>query len=72
MKFCMDSVTVSTKYQVVIPQKAREILGLKPGQKLRVIAYADQVVFIPWRPINEARGSLKGIDTDDRRENEDR
>lgn len=68
----MDSVTVSPKFQVVIPQKIRRMIGLMPGQKMHVIAYDDKVVFIPMRPIREARGSLKGIDTDVQREEEDR
>jgi AbrB family looped-hinge helix DNA binding protein len=68
----MESVTVSPKYQVVIPQAVRQMLGVKPGQKMRVIAYDDKVVFIPVRPIREARGSLKGIDTDVQREEVDR
>jgi AbrB family looped-hinge helix DNA binding protein len=68
----MDSVTVSTKYQVVIPRAVREQLHVKPGQKMRVIAYDDKVILIPVRPIKEARGSLKGIDTDVQREEEDR
>jgi AbrB family looped-hinge helix DNA binding protein len=68
----MDSVTVSPKFQVVIPQKIRRLLGVKAGQKMRVIAYDNKVVLIPVRPIQEARGSLKGIDTDIERENEDR
>jgi AbrB family looped-hinge helix DNA binding protein len=68
----MDSVTVSTKFQVVIPRAVREQLHVRPGQKMRVIAYDDKVILIPVRPINEARGSLKGIDTDVQREEEDR
>jgi AbrB family looped-hinge helix DNA binding protein len=68
----MDAVTISTKYQVVIPQKVREALHVKPGQKMRVLFYDDQVVLIPIRPIKKARGSLKGIDTEVQREEEDR
>ncbi len=68
----MDTVTVSPKFQVVIPLKVRKLLGMKPGQKMHVIAYDNQVVLIPVRPIQQARGSLKGIDTDVQRENEDR
>lgn len=68
----MDQVTVSPKYQVVIPQAIRELLAVKPGQKMRVIAYDDKVIFIPVRPIQAARGSLKGIHTDIEREEEDR
>jgi len=68
----MESVTVSPKYQVVIPQKVRRMLGIQPGQKMQVIAYENQVVLIPVRPIQQARGSLKGINTDVQREEEDR
>jgi AbrB family looped-hinge helix DNA binding protein len=68
----MDSVTISPKFQVVIPQKVRKMIGLIPGQKMHVLAYDNKVVFIPVRPIQEARGSLKGIDTDVQREEEDR
>jgi AbrB family looped-hinge helix DNA binding protein len=68
----MESVTVSPKYQVVIPQKVRQMLRLRPGQKMRVIAYDNQIVLIPVRPVREARGTLKGIDTDVQREDEDR
>jgi len=59
----MDSVTVSPKYQVVIPLKVRQMLHIKSGQKMQVIAYNNRVVLIPVRPIQEARGSLKGMDT---------
>jgi AbrB family looped-hinge helix DNA binding protein len=68
----MDAVTVSPKYQVVIPLKVRERMRVKPGQKMHVIAYDNMVVFIPVRPIEQARGSLKGIDTRIERDEEDR
>ena len=68
----MDAVTVSPKYQVVIPLKVREKMRVKPGQKMHVISYDNMVVFIPVRPIKQARGSLKGIDTSIEREEEDR
>ena len=59
----MDTVTVSPKYQVVIPLAVREELRLRPGEKLRVIRYRDRVELIPVRPIETLRGILKGIDT---------
>lgn len=68
----MDEVTVSTKYQVVIPQRVRRALDIRPGQKMRVVEYQNHVLLIPVRPIQEARGSLKGIDTDPQREKSDR
>jgi len=68
----MNTVTVSTKFQVVIPQKVRVSLGVKAGQKMTVLAYDNRIVMIPERPIKEARGSLKGMDTSIEREEEDR
>lgn len=68
----MNAVTVSTKYQVVIPQKVRQALNIQPGQKMQVIEYGNHIVMIPVRPIEDARGSLPGIDTDPQREKEDR
>jgi AbrB family looped-hinge helix DNA binding protein len=59
----MAAVTVSPKYQVVIPQAIREALGLKPGQKVEAIQYLDRVEFIPVRPLKTMRGFLRGIDT---------
>jgi AbrB family looped-hinge helix DNA binding protein len=68
----MNEVTVSTKYQVVIPQRVRQALNIRPGQKIQVIEYGNHIVMIPVRPIEEARGSLPGINTDPQREKEDR
>ena len=68
----MDAVTVSPKYQVVIPLKIRQRMRVKPGQKMHVLAYDNMVVFIPVRSMKEARGSLKGINTDIERDEQDR
>ena len=59
----MQTVTVSPKYQVVIPKEIRETLHLKPGQKMRVIEYDGRIELIPDRDISELRGFIKGIDT---------
>ena len=59
----MQTVTVSPKYQVVIPKNIRDALKLKPGQKMRVIEYDARIELIPDRDISELRGFLKGIDT---------
>lgn len=64
----MQTVTVSPKYQIVIPKSVRESLHLRPGQKMQVIEYAGRVELIPERDIKELRGFLKGIDTDFKRE----
>ena len=68
----MEFVTVSAKYQVVIPLKIRKLRGVKAGQKMHVIAYDNRVVLIPVPPIQEARGTLKGMNTDGFREDEGR
>jgi AbrB family looped-hinge helix DNA binding protein len=59
----MDSVTVSPKFQVVIPLAVREALGLKVGEKMQVFCYDGRVEFIPRRPMRASRGLLRGIDT---------
>ncbi len=59
----MHTVTVSPKFQVVIPKNIREALKLRPGQKMRVVEYEGRIELIPDRDISELRGFLKGIDT---------
>ena len=59
----MSPVTVSPKYQVVIPKEAREMMHLKPGQKLQVLAEADRISFMRVRDFSEMRGIYKGMDT---------
>mgnify|MGYP005858253465 CR=1 FL=1 len=64
----MDIVTVSPKYQVVIPRRVREALDLQPGQKVQVLLYEGRIELILVRPIEEMRGFLEGIDTTVERE----
>ena len=59
----MKMVTISPKFQVVIPKSIRDKLGLSAGQKVQAIAYGDRIELIPLRPIKEMRGFLRGIDT---------
>jgi AbrB family looped-hinge helix DNA binding protein len=59
----MVKATVSTKYQIVIPKKVRDELGIEPGQKVQVIPYLGRIELIPVRDIKEGRGFLEGIDT---------
>lgn len=66
----MQTVTVSPKFQVVIPRDVRESLRLRPGQKLQVIEYSGRIELIPERDIADLRGFLKGINTDFEREND--
>ncbi|MGB6065420.1 MAG: AbrB/MazE/SpoVT family DNA-binding domain-containing protein [Desulfomonilaceae bacterium] len=64
----METVTVSPKFQVVIPKKVRDILGLQVGHKVRVMVYDNRIELIPMRSMQDARGFLKGIDTSIKRE----
>lgn len=59
----METVTVSPKFQVVIPRSVRELLKIRPGQKVRVLLYEGRIEYIPVRPLKRMRGFLKGIDT---------
>jgi AbrB family looped-hinge helix DNA binding protein len=64
----MEVVTVSPKFQVVIPRDVRRSLGLKAGQKIQVILYDNRIELIPVISAKKARGFLKGIDTTIERE----
>ena len=64
----METVTISPKYQVVIPKQIRDRLGLLPGQKVQAIAYGDRIELIPVRLVRQMKGFLKGIDTSVERE----
>lgn len=59
----MSVVTVSPKFQVVIPLAIRRAMGLQPGQKVQALHYQNRIEFIPVRPMRSMRGFLKGIDS---------
>jgi AbrB family looped-hinge helix DNA binding protein len=67
----MVTVTVSSKYQVVIPVAIRDRLNIRVGQKIQLIPYQNRIEFVPIQDIRKMRGFLKGIDTEVPRE-EDR
>jgi AbrB family looped-hinge helix DNA binding protein len=67
----MKAVTVSPKYQVVIPKEVREQMGIKPGQKMAVLVYQGRIQLVPIGPLEELRGFARGIDVEFERE-EDR
>jgi AbrB family looped-hinge helix DNA binding protein len=58
----METVTLSSKYQVVIPRSVRTRLGLKPGMKLQVVEYNGRIEFIPVRKAAELRGLSRGLE----------
>ncbi len=59
----MPTLTVSPKFQVVIPKQIRESLGLRPGQKIHATLFNGRIELIPLQPMNQMRGFLPGIDT---------
>lgn len=59
----MHTVTISPKYQVVIPKEIRKMLHLLPGEKLQVFLYQNRLEFVPIKDIKKMRGFLKGINT---------
>ncbi len=67
----MSTVTVSPKYQIVIPKEIRESLNIRPGQKLAVLKYEHRIELIPFEDIRSLRGLCRGMDTSGYREEED-
>lgn len=65
-------VTISSKFQVVIPKQVREQMKLVPGQLVQVIGFGDRIEFLPVRDPRELRGMLKGMDVSFERDEEDR
>lgn len=59
----MTVVTVSQKYQIVIPKEIRESMGIVSGQKVQIMSYQGRIEVIPLKPMKEMKGFLKGIDT---------
>ena len=68
----MDTVTVSPKFQIVIPKAIRERIGIKPGEKLQVLSFDDRIEFIRTQPMRKMRGFLRGFDSSFNREEDDR
>lgn len=59
----MTTLTISPKYQVVIPKAIRELLRLRPGQKVQAVVHDGRIELIPVRPMRRMRGFARGIDT---------
>jgi AbrB family looped-hinge helix DNA binding protein len=63
MEMPMETLTISPKFQVVIPKAIRERLGLAAGQKIQAIVYGERIELIPLQPARRLRGFLRGINT---------
>jgi AbrB family looped-hinge helix DNA binding protein len=66
----MTEVTVSPKFQIVIPKEIRESMGIVSGQKVQIMSYQGRIEVIPLRPMKEMKGFLKGINTTVAREDD--
>ena len=66
----MNTVTLSPKFQVVIPQAVRDFLKLTAGQKLQVFALGERIELVPMKPMKEMRGFLKGMNRNFERESD--
>ena len=66
----MTAVTVSPKFQVVIPKHIRESMGIYSGQKVQMMSYQNRIELIPLKPMKEMKGCLKGINTDVQRDDD--
>ena len=64
----MKAVTVSPKFQVVIPKEVRDSMGIVAGQKIQMLTYRNRIELIPIKPMKKMRGLLKGIDTEVQRD----
>jgi AbrB family looped-hinge helix DNA binding protein len=72
MTLSMETVKVSKKYQVVIPEKLRDDAKIRPGDKMLVIAKHGILQYIPVRPIAKTKGMVKGVDAGGIRDKRDR
>lgn len=59
----MKAITVSPKFQVVIPKEVRDAMGIVSGQRMQVLSYRNRIELIPIKPMSKMRGFLKGIET---------
>jgi AbrB family looped-hinge helix DNA binding protein len=71
MEITMKAVTVSSKFQVVIPREVRESMDLQPGTRVQVLQYENRIELIPLKEPKALRGFIPGIETEVDRE-EDR
>jgi AbrB family looped-hinge helix DNA binding protein len=66
----MTTVTVSSKFQVVIPKEVRDRIDLKVGARLEVITYGSRIELVPIQPMKSLKGIFPGISTEIQRESD--
>ena len=68
----MEFVTVSPKYQVVIPKAVRDLMGIRSGEKVAVFEKDDVIHMVRIKSIKKLRGRYKGLTTEGIRDEKDR
>ena len=68
----METVRVSKKYQVVIPEKLREEAGIHAGDRMMAILKNGILQYVPVRPLRETKDMIRGLDTRNLRDETDR
>lgn len=68
----METVTLSSKFQIVVPKKARKDLGLKAGQKLVVIEKGNSIELVKIGELKQAKGLINKTSTKDLRDHNER
>ena len=68
----METVTLSSKYQLVLPKGARERLKLRPGMRITVVDKGGVMFLVPERPVRAYRGIARGVRVKGLREKTDR
>ena len=68
----METVILSSKYQLVLPRGARERLRLRPGMRISVLEKGGVIFLVPERPLRTYRGLVRGASIKGLREKKDR
>jgi len=63
MEAIMKAVTISPKFQIVIPRELRKSMDIQPGAKVQILQYENRIELIPIKSPKSLRGLLKRIDT---------
>ena len=59
----MNTVTLSSNYQLIIPEVMRDEIGFKAGTSFEIISYDNRIELIPIKSIKSMKGIFKGINT---------
>ena len=68
----MHAVTLSSKFQVVIPKALREAMHYQPGEKFLLIPKGNILQIVPQLSLEQVSGVLKGSNTQHIRDRQNR